>query len=227
MTGLSKDELPERYQGLLTRADANKDGFLASRTATVRGVGDPAAGPGRRGGEGDREGERGRGREGGRGGPPFGDPSGRRSMSAATTPCHLWKYRPRHQSRKTRRQPDGVLTIDELMPRGQGRGDRLAHENGHAMRHTRFTSRSPCSPQVPPTTAGRSIVSSPTISFRECPWRVDGPRSSPRPSVTRGGIRGPGAFDLDAHTLAPTILRANSAGGFRPEAGGDGLPGPL
>ena len=122
---LSKDELPERYQGLLTRADANKDGFLTPQELRQSAAAQPMpADPGRGGGGREGEGERGFGR-GGRGGPPFGDPiwaaldlnadnelsSGEISTSAASLG-------------KLDLNKDGVLTTNELMPGGRGRGRR-------------------------------------------------------------------------------------------------------
>ena len=67
---LSKDELPERMQVLMDRADANKDGFLDrselmryAQQQSMRGPGGPGGGPGRgfipRGGGPGPDGDRG------------------------------------------------------------------------------------------------------------------------------------------------------------------------
>jgi Ca2+-binding EF-hand superfamily protein len=61
---LSKDELPERFQGIFDRADVNKDGFLTPDE--IRKVAAAQAPPEDAGGRGGGEGGRG-GRDGGRG----------------------------------------------------------------------------------------------------------------------------------------------------------------
>jgi len=119
---LSKDELPERYQGLFTRADTNKDGFLTPQELRQSAAAQTLPPDPGRGGEGEREGERGGGREG-RGGPGFRDPiwstldvNGDNVLSAqemAAASANLAKLDLNH---------DGALTMDELMPQDRGRG---------------------------------------------------------------------------------------------------------
>lgn len=114
---LSKAEVPERFQGLFARCDADQDGFLTkdelTKAATATAA--PSAGPGREGG-------RGGGREGMRGG-PMRDPvtaaldaDGDGTLSAAeidNAPAAL---------RKLDKNADGRITEDEIRPSfGPGR----------------------------------------------------------------------------------------------------------
>ena len=63
---LSKSELPERFQGIFTRADENKDGFITAEE--IRKVAAAQAAPPEPPGRGGRG-----GRDGGRGGGPGGE----------------------------------------------------------------------------------------------------------------------------------------------------------
>lgn len=117
---LSKDELPERMQGLFDRADANHDGFLTPEE--IRTV---AAAQASRGAGGGRPGGGGRGEGGpqGRGGPRANpimtalDTNGDGVLSAdeiRNAPASL---------KKLDKNGDGQLTMDELLPPRPARED--------------------------------------------------------------------------------------------------------
>jgi hypothetical protein len=73
---LGRDELPERMQGLMDRADANKDGFVDKAELTALAARQSQRGPGAREGSGRPEGrgEGGPGPRGGRGETPKDQP---------------------------------------------------------------------------------------------------------------------------------------------------------
>ena len=118
---LSKDELPERMQGMFARGDANNDGFLTPdeiakmASAQVQGAGRERRGEER--GEG-----RGEGREG-RGGP--GGPGGMRRMDAVLTALDTDKdgtlsaeeiKNAPASLKKLDKNGDGKITEDEVRP---------------------------------------------------------------------------------------------------------------
>lgn len=124
---LSKDEVPERMQGLFARGDADKDGFLTKaeleKMAAAQGPGPGAEGPRGPGGPGGPEGFRGRG---------FPNP-----LLTALDLNNDGKLSPEEiklapsSLAKLDKNSDGELTEDELRPPmgpgmrgGEGRGPR-------------------------------------------------------------------------------------------------------
>ena len=112
---LSKDELPERMQGIFDRADANHDGVLtADELRAMARAQQPGAGRGGREGEGE-----GRGGRGGMMDPVFSvldtNHDGAISGGEITNAAEALKSLDKNQ--------DGKLTEDELRPNmGPGRG---------------------------------------------------------------------------------------------------------
>ncbi len=114
---ISKEELPERMQGMFDRADANKDGFLTKEELTK-----VSAQTGRRDGGGDR---------GGRGEGPRGGPQGMRpdaifaaldTDNSGTISASEIKAASASLA-KLDKNADGNLTEDEVRPAfGSGRG---------------------------------------------------------------------------------------------------------
>lgn len=125
---LSKDELPERMQGMFDRGDVNHDGFLTTdEIAKLAAAQSAPAGAPRGEGRGDGNGEgrgegRGFGGPGGRG-PGRGDP-----VVAALDTDHdgIISAAEINDSPKTLRtldtNHDGQITEDEIRPAGRGRG---------------------------------------------------------------------------------------------------------
>jgi Ca2+-binding EF-hand superfamily protein len=121
---LTQAEVPERFQGLFDRADANKDGVLTLDELKQSAAAQPAPSQAR----GRDEGDGGRGGRGARRGGPFGGPdplivaldlNGDGRLSAAelaTVPTALTGFD---------RNGDGVVALDEIFVgfgRGRGRG---------------------------------------------------------------------------------------------------------
>jgi len=125
---LSKAELPERYQGIFERGDADHDGFLTpDEIRKVAAAQATSAGPGGRDGGG-REGDGGRAGEGGRGG-PRGDMNFIRFdpiLAAIDTNGDgiLSADEIRNSAdaiRKLDKNGDGKVSRDEVTPAGRGR----------------------------------------------------------------------------------------------------------
>jgi Ca2+-binding EF-hand superfamily protein len=123
---LSKDELPERFQGLFDRADLNKDGVLTQDELKKSATAQSQVANAGRGGEREREG----GREGGRpGGPMMVDPllsaldadhdGALSAKEIANAPAVI---------RTFDRNGDGSVSREELLARAPGRGTVRATE---------------------------------------------------------------------------------------------------
>ena len=132
---ISKDEMPERFQGLFDRADTNKDGLLTkdelTKSATTQAQSANAmAGRGEREREGGRE--RDDEREGGRGPMMMMDPllsaldtdhdGALSAKEIAAAPAVI---------RKFDRNGDGSVSREELIVRGPGRATPSASRAGH------------------------------------------------------------------------------------------------
>ena len=127
---LTRAEVPGRFQGLFDRADTNKDGVLTEDELRRAAAAQPQPAESTEGGRGEGEGRgrgdgEGRGREAGRGGPPMGmrdplfaalDADGDGVLSGAEIDAAAVSLR------RLDRNGDGILTLDELMPPGRGRG---------------------------------------------------------------------------------------------------------
>jgi Ca2+-binding EF-hand superfamily protein len=126
---LTRDEVPERLQGLFDRADANKDGVLtpdeirasAQAQAQTQSAG---RGPGGRQGRDGGEGRDGGGR-GGRPGGPFGGPDPLVSALDTNNDGALSLDELNAIGtvlRRFDRNGDGIVTLEEIFAGGRGRG---------------------------------------------------------------------------------------------------------
>jgi Ca2+-binding EF-hand superfamily protein len=122
---LTRAEVPERFQGLFDRADANKDGQITADELKQAASAQPGPASQGRGRDGRGEGEGRGGRDGGEGRGFFGGPDPLVSVLDTNKDGALSAEEPARVPEVLRgfdRNGDGTVMIDEIFQQGRGRG---------------------------------------------------------------------------------------------------------